>query len=337
MSGLWSTSLLETFLLTKRQRRAMRNCQTLEVVVEKLMSDFGSTPEALNTIRQLEMAIMSPEQEETQRELIKDYPNVATALRAWNDLLISEFQTREFPMPLMIDHLNGLEIVLRRIRPKTDEEVLRVLHRLKQTKLAIMAACLTAENEVLPLQALSNSMLAIQLAKLAATTPSARPDWLPEAWRGRTREALLAAAQDLWIDGSNTVATAPNWSARLKLYFLTTLRWQFEHYARGRKSSSLRRLDWAFDQAVKLGIQLVRDPIEAPAHPEINMIVRQQLARLSRAIPEIRSAIMNTKSNARSLDKPNTSHLEQMDVDRQDSAPAESDSTSSQQPSLFPS
>lgn len=329
MSSLRSTSLLETVLLTKRQCRAMRNCRTLEAVVDKLMSDFGSTPEALNTIRRLEMAIISPEQEETQRELIKDYPNVATALRAWHDLLMSEFQTRQFPMPLLIDHLNGLEIVLRRIHPRTDEEVLRVLHRLQQTKLAILAASLTAENEMLPLQALSNSMLAIQLAKLANTTPSARPDWLPDSWRSRDRETLLAAAQDLWSDASHAVATAPQWSARLKLYFLTTLRWQFEYYARGRKSSSLRRLDWAFDEAVKLGIQLVRDPIEAPAHPEINMIVRQQLARLSRAIPEIRSAIMSTKSSARSLDKPNTSHLEQMDVDIQGSALAEFDSTSS--------
>ncbi len=325
---------LAKILLDSRKRRAFENCRTMETVFRKLLAGFGSTQEALESLRRLETVLLkpdatSPETTDIQRELMLDYPNVAVALRAWHELQIAEFQIRPFPMQLVVDHLNGVEVVLRRIHPRTDEDVLRVFHRLEQTKNALLATALTSDSQTPPLQALADLTLSLQLARLATTTPSARPDWLPETWRTRSRETLTAVATDLWKEANHALATAPNWSLRLKLYFLISSRWSFETFAQGRRLSTFKKIDTAFDETIKLAIELARDPIQPASHPEMNMIVRHQLARVSRSLPDVRLAITNMKSNGHSLGTPSTSRSEQTDDGTQDNAPTELETTSS--------
>lgn len=326
--------LLTKILLNRRQQRAFQNCQTLQSIFHKLFDGFGSTQEALEGLRRLEAVLLKPESghseaAEIQRELLLDYPNLAVALRAWHDLQLAEFQTRQFPIHLVLDHFNGVEIVLRRISPHTDEEALRVFYRLGQTKQAVLATALTSEYQTPPLQALSDLTLALQIARLANTTPSGRPDWLPEPWRTRSREALSLVSMDLWKEAHNAIAAAPDWSSRLKLYFLISARWSLETFLGGRRLSAFKKIDLAFDETVKLMIELARDPIPVASHPEMNSIVRHQLARISRSLPDVRLAITNMKSNGRSLGTPNTSRLAQTDADTQDSAPTELETTSS--------
>lgn len=325
---------LPKILLSSRQQRALENCRTMETIFHKLQKGFGSTQEALESLRRLETVILkpdatSPETSDIQRELLLDYPNIAVAFRAWHELQLAEFQTRQFPIQAVIDHLNGVEIVLRRIHPRTDEDVLRVFHRLGQTKQAILATALTADHQQPPLQALADLTLCLQIARLATTTPSARPDWLPEIWKLRPRETLAAVAMDIWKEAHHALAAAPNWSARLKLYFLISARWTLETFLSDGRLSAFRKIDLAFDETVKLLIELARDPISAASHPEMNSIVRHQLARISRSLPDVRLAITNMKLNGRSLGTPNTSRLEPTDVDTPDNAPTGPETTSS--------
>jgi hypothetical protein len=315
----------ELLILTKRERQVLLNCRTMEAVAKKLLAGFGSTAEALHALRRLELAVLAPGEGNLQRELIMNYPNLEAAFRSWHDLQLSEFETRRFPLTLVLQYLRGIEVALRRVHPKSDEDVLLTLFQLEQSKIGILATALVGENETPPLHTLANLTLAIQLAKIASTTISARPEWLPEAWRIRNRDTYLAAAKYLWQESRNPLALAPHFGTRLKLFFLVTLRWEYEYQLRrgafGRASNRLRPsilkwLDWAFDEIMRLMTQFGGGHLIPNSQLDIQMIVRQQRVRLSRISPELRGAIMNTKSNDRSLDISNTCHLEPKDADR---------------------